>query len=101
MLFNKRGFIFAYLHEFCGQFQNVVHYIELFFLIWLFLHLEIQIDLKTKKSFNFLTVFNCGLYNEAIGEVFKPALNHILVAQRPFKRPAPPLCVSHLLGEQH
>lgn len=38
----------AYLHQFCSQFQNIVYYIEFFFLIGLFLHLEIQIDLQPR-----------------------------------------------------
>lgn len=41
----------AYLHQFRSQFQNVVHDIELFFLIGLLLHFEIQIDLRPRTVF--------------------------------------------------
>lgn len=39
----------SHLHQLRSQFQNVVHYIQLFFLIGLLLHLQIQIDLRARS----------------------------------------------------
>ena len=49
-----KAIFFLCIGSFCYQLKNLVHYIEFLFLIGLFLHLEIQVNLQQTTVSHFV-----------------------------------------------